>query len=60
MAEGGMSADKMTDSWEKLDRLGADISEKLNLRQAFADDPKRFDRFNVSLDDLFVDYSKNL
>ena len=55
-----MSADKMTDSWEKLDRLGADVSEKLNLRQAFADDPKRFDRFNVSLDDLFVDYSKNL
>lgn len=39
-AEGGMSADKMTASWEKLDQLGAEVSEKLNLRQAFADESR--------------------
>jgi len=30
------------------------------LRQAFADDPGRFQRFSVTLDDLLLDYSKNL
>ncbi|MBO6807028.1 MAG: glucose-6-phosphate isomerase [Thalassospira sp.] len=59
-AEGGMSADKMTASWEKLDQLGAEVSEKLNLRKAFADDPARFERYSAALNDLFVDYSKNL
>ena len=55
-----MSADKMTASWEKLDQLGAEVSEKLNLRKAFADDPARFERYSAALNDLFVDYSKNL
>ncbi|WP_430475591.1 glucose-6-phosphate isomerase [Thalassospira lucentensis] len=55
-----MSADKLTENWEELDRLGAEVSEKLNLRRAFADDPARFDRFSAALNDLFVDYSKNL
>ncbi|MEQ9347336.1 MAG: glucose-6-phosphate isomerase [Thalassospira sp.] len=55
-----MSADKLTENWEELDRLGAEVSEKLNLRRAFANDPARFDRFSAALDDLFVDYSKNL
>ncbi|WP_286791199.1 glucose-6-phosphate isomerase [Thalassospira sp. UBA4513] len=55
-----MSADKMTASWDKLDQLGAEVSEKLNLRQAFADDPARFERYSAALNDLFVDYSKNL
>ncbi|MBR9899929.1 MAG: glucose-6-phosphate isomerase [Rhodospirillales bacterium] len=59
-AEGGMSADKMTASWDKLDQLGAEVSEKLNLRQAFANDPARFERYSAALNDLFVDYSKNL
>ena len=30
------------------------------LRQRFAEDPKRFERFSLSLDDLLLDYSKNL
>ncbi|MBO6770873.1 MULTISPECIES: glucose-6-phosphate isomerase [unclassified Thalassospira] len=55
-----MSADKLTANWEELDQLGAEVSGKLNLRQAFADDPARFERYSAALNDLFVDYSKNL
>lgn len=55
-----MSTENLTTCWEKLDRLGAEVSKNLNLRQAFADDPARFERFHVTQDDLFVDYSKNL
>ena len=55
-----MSTENLTTCWEKLDRLGAEVSKNLNLRKAFADDPARFDRFHVTQDDLFVDYSKNL
>ena len=32
----------------------------LNLRAAFRDDPNRFQRFSVSLDDLTLDFSKEL
>ena len=55
-----MSTENMTTCWDKLDQLGAEVSKNLNLRKAFANDPARFDRFQVALDDLFVDYSKNL
>jgi glucose-6-phosphate isomerase len=30
------------------------------MRRLFADDPQRFDRFSLRLDDLLLDYSKNL
>ncbi len=33
---------------------------KLNLRDLFARDRQRFERFSLSLDDLLLDYSKNL
>ena len=55
-----MSTENLTTCWEKLDRLGAEVSKNLNLRKAFADDPARFARFHVTQDDLFIDYSKNL
>ncbi|MDG4719501.1 MULTISPECIES: glucose-6-phosphate isomerase [Thalassospira] len=55
-----MSADKLTANWEELDQLGAEVSGKLNLRRAFSDDPARFERYSAALNDLFVDYSKNL
>ena len=55
-----MSTENMTTCWDKLDQLGAEVSKNLNLRKAFANDPARFDRFQVALDDPFVDYSKNL
>ncbi|GAB4415564.1 MAG: glucose-6-phosphate isomerase [Sideroxydans sp.] len=34
--------------------------EGYSLRQAFAADPQRFDRFSARYDDLLLDYSKNL
>ena len=30
------------------------------MRRLFADDPRRFDRFSLRMDDLLLDYSKNL
>ena len=30
------------------------------MRSLFADDPGRFERFSLKLDDLLLDYSKNL
>jgi glucose-6-phosphate isomerase len=35
-------------------------NSQLSMRQLFAEDPKRFDRFSLRLDDLLLDYSKNL
>jgi len=32
----------------------------LRLRDLFAEDPGRFERFTLQLDDLLLDYSKNL
>jgi len=35
-----------------------DLSSK-HLKELFAEDPKRFDKFSVYLDDILLDYSKN-
>jgi glucose-6-phosphate isomerase len=35
-------------------------SRQLSMRQLFADDSQRFGRFSLRLDDLLLDYSKNL
>lgn len=37
----------------------ARLVEPLHLRDLFAADPQRFQRFSVALDDLLIDYSKN-
>lgn len=34
-------------------------TEKLHLRDLFAADPERFERFSLQVSDLFLDYSKN-
>ena len=34
--------------------------EGVHMRQLFADDPGRFDRFSLEVGDLLLDYSKNL
>jgi glucose-6-phosphate isomerase len=33
--------------------------DKISLRQLFADDPGRFDRYSLRFEDILVDYSKN-
>ncbi|MFH1803360.1 MAG: glucose-6-phosphate isomerase [Pseudomonadota bacterium] len=55
-----MSTENLTDRWENLEKLGADIAQNFHLRQAFASDAGRFGRYHLQFDDLFVDYSKNL
>ncbi|OSQ37988.1 glucose-6-phosphate isomerase [Thalassospira mesophila] len=55
-----MSTDHLSECWENLKKIGEDVSANLNLREAFAEDPARFSRYHSTLDDLFVDYSKNL
>ena len=37
----------------------ARLVEPLHLRDLFAADPQRFQRFSVALDDLLIDYAKN-
>jgi glucose-6-phosphate isomerase len=54
-----MSALTQSTAWQAL--LAHYASNKpLSIRRLFADDPERFERFSLSLDDLLLDYSKNL
>ncbi|OKH90127.1 glucose-6-phosphate isomerase [Thalassospira sp. TSL5-1] len=55
-----MATERLNECWENLKQIGAEVSSELNLRDAFAEDPARFSRYHTALDDLFVDYSKNL
>ncbi|WP_077730753.1 glucose-6-phosphate isomerase [Methylocaldum sp. 14B] len=45
-------------AWQSLNRHYREISD-LHLRDLFAEDPHRFERFSLRLDDLLFDYSKN-
>lgn len=45
-------------AWKKLENIRKERS--FDLRKLFKDDPERADKFSVSFEDLFVDYSKNL
>ncbi len=55
-----MVTERLNECWENLKQIGAEVSSELNLRDAFTQDPARFSRYHTALDDLFVDYSKNL
>ncbi|MCQ2965713.1 MAG: glucose-6-phosphate isomerase [Alphaproteobacteria bacterium] len=45
-------------SWKKLEKDFTAIRSK-HMRDMFAEDANRFEKFSVSLDDMLVDYSKN-
>ena len=45
-------------AWQAL-RVHAGTMRGLHLRELFAQDPERFARFSLRLDDLLLDYSKN-
>jgi len=47
-----------TQSWQKLGKHFAAIKD-VHLRDLFAEDPDRFNRFHIRLTDILVDYSKN-
>ncbi len=50
---------KAPDTWRQLQAHRKTWND-LRLRDLFAKDKKRFDRFSLKLDDLLFDYSKNL
>ena len=45
--------------WQALDRHYSDLKH-ISMREEFALDSKRFNRFSVSSGELLLDYSKNL
>jgi len=48
-----------TTSWEKL-KSHFKKMEQVQLKALFSDEPNRFSNFSIQMDDLLVDYSKNL
>ncbi len=54
-----MSALKQSTAWQALLAHHA-ANRQLSMRRLFAEDPQRFQRFSLRLDDLLLDYSKNL
>src|SRR6478735_5154422 len=46
-------------AWKKLAAHFA-VMQKRHLKALFAEDPNRFARFSLKLDDILVDFSKNL
>ncbi len=47
-----------TQSWQRL-AVHAESVKPLHMKALFAEDPQRFERFSIRLDDLIVDFSKN-
>jgi len=47
-----------TRSWQKLKEHFAEI-KNVHMRDLFAEDPARFDRFHMRFNDILLDYSKN-
>jgi len=54
-----MSKLTQTESWKALEAHAVDM-KKVHMRELFADDPSRFDRYHLHLNDMLVDYSKNI
>ena len=59
-----MSGLTQTTAWKNLKTLYDKIGHNLSLRQLFADDPKRFEKYSLEISTpdgpLLFDYSKNL
>lgn len=53
-----MSDLKQSPAWQALQRHFSDTAG-LAMRDMFAADPQRFERFSLSFDDMLVDFSKN-
>ncbi|WP_344631651.1 glucose-6-phosphate isomerase [Streptomyces glaucosporus] len=57
-AEGRGRLDRMP-QWQALARHREELGE-VHLRELFAEDPRRGERYGVQVGDLYLDYSKNL
>ena len=47
-----------TEAWKKLERH-FEVMEPVHLRELFAADDARFEKFHLRFNDLLLDYSKN-
>ena len=47
-----------SNAWQALSKHWRDVSG-LHMRDLFAEDPKRFERFSLQLEDILFDFSKN-
>ena len=45
-------------SWKALEKNYAEIRKK-TMRDMFSEDPARFEKFSISLNNFLLDYSKN-
>lgn len=54
-----MSELTQTAAWQKL-VAHAEEMKKVHMRDLFANDPQRFDKFSIHFNDTLVDYSKNI
>jgi glucose-6-phosphate isomerase len=46
-------------AWQKLEMMFLTL-QATHMRELFAEDPKRFEKFSVQFEDILVDYSKNI
>jgi len=53
-----MVASNQRPAWQSLQQHYEEV-KALHMRDLFADDPHRFDRFSLSLNDILFDFSKN-
>ena len=53
-----MPSIRSTSAWKALENHRA-ATQDLHMRDLFADDPGRFDKFTVRTGDMLLDYSKN-
>ena len=51
-------APQETQSWKRLAAHYEDI-KNVHMRDLFAEDPRRFDKFSIAFNDIWVDFSKN-
>ncbi|MDX8412166.1 MAG: glucose-6-phosphate isomerase [Mariprofundaceae bacterium] len=54
-----MSARTQSEAWQALQMHHASMS-KLHMRDLFAEDAGRFEKFSLQFEDILVDYSKNM
>ena len=47
-----------TEAWRKLEAHYEQL-KAMHMKQLFANDPQRFDRFSIQFEDILVDFSKN-
>ena len=59
MSKSSMPKLTQTTTWKALEKHFKEISQS-HMRDMFTEDPQRFDKFSLKLNDILFDYSKNI